>query len=89
MGVVVTAKEVSEIFDALIRGIQSRESLEEWARIRMAANDARELRFDPPNDEARLWHAITYLSGVGLRSAPTSYLHSADDFERFRQKHGL
>jgi hypothetical protein len=89
MGVVVTAKEVSEIFDALVRGIQSRESLEEWARVRMAANDARDLRFDPSNDEARLWRAITYLSGVGLRSAPGSYLHSTDDFERFRQKHGL
>ena|SRR5438445_10727245 len=80
MEVIVTAKDVSEIFDTLIRGTQSRESLEEWARVRMAANDARDLRFDPPKDEGRLWRAITYLSGVGLRSAPGSYLHSTDDF---------
>ncbi len=89
MRIVITAKDVSEMFDALIRGTQSRESLEDWARTRIAANDARDLRFDPPNDEARLWRAITYLSGVGLRSAPGSYLHTTEDFEAFRRKHGL
>jgi hypothetical protein len=77
------------MFDALIRGTQSREGVEDWARVRMVANDARDLRFDPPNDEARIWDAIMYLLGVGLRSAPGSYLHSTEDFEAFRRKHRL
>jgi len=89
MGIVVTAKEVSALFDALIRGTQARETLEEWARVRMAANDTRDLTFDPPNDEARLWVAIAYLSGVGLRVAPGTYLHSNEDFEAFRRKHRI
>jgi hypothetical protein len=89
MGIVVTAKEVSALFDALIRGTQAREALEEWARVRMAANDKSGLAFHPPNDEARLWRAITYLSGVGLRVAPGTYLHSNEDFEAFRREHRL
>jgi hypothetical protein len=89
MGIVVTAKEVSAQFDALIRGAQTRETLEAWARVRMAANDHRDLSFDPPDDEARLWGAIAYLSGVGLRVAPGTYLHSNQDFEAFRRRHKL
>jgi hypothetical protein len=89
MELIVTAKDLSEIFDALIQGTQSRESIEDWARYRMAAADAGELQFKPPHDEPRLWDATKYLLGVGLRTGPSSYLHSLEDFEVFRLKHQL
>jgi len=53
MRIVVTAKEVSALFDALIRGTQARETLEEWALVRMTANDTRDLSFDPANDKRK------------------------------------
>ena len=89
MELIVTPEEISERFDALIRGAESRESIEAWARIRMEACDARELRYEPRSDESRLWEAIQYLLGVGLRTEPDTYLFSIADFQAYRQEHGF
>jgi len=84
----VTAKQISERFDALIQGTESRESIEDWAYARMAACDAETLRYEPPTDGDRLWDAIKYLLGVGLKTEH-GYLFSRRDFETYRQQHGF
>src|SRR5258705_178588 len=53
MRIVVTAKEVSAPFDALIRGTQAREALEEWARVRRNPDGTRELSFDPADEQRK------------------------------------
>ena len=89
MELVVTPTEISQKFDALIAEVESRESIEDWARFRMEACDARALRFEPRQDEDRLWDAIMYLLAVGMRTDPTTYLFSATDFQTYRQEHGF
>jgi len=82
----VTVAEISEQFDALIAGRRSAEEIERWADERMRAHDARDLEFVPRADEGRLWRAITYLLGVGLKVSADQYLHSKEDFEAFRRQ---
>ena len=88
MELVVTAKQISERFDALIQGVESRESIESWADARMHAEDARTLRYEPQSDEDRLWDAIGYLQGVGSKTEH-GYLFSRQDFETYRSEHGF
>jgi hypothetical protein len=85
----VSAADVSAQFDALISGRRSPEDVEQWATARMVAEDAGELAFEPPAEAERLWDAILYLLGVGLRVGPGEYLHSRADFEGYRQVAGL
>jgi hypothetical protein len=84
--VVVTAGDISEQFDALLSGERTREEVERWAEERMHAEDTGELRYEPPSEEDRLWRAIIFLLGVGLRTAPDAYLHSPEDFLAFRRE---
>jgi hypothetical protein len=88
MELIVTSIQISQRFDALIQGTESREQIEDWAQIRMKACDARTLRYKPPNDETRLWDAIKYLLGVGLKTEQ-GYLFSNADFQAYRQQHGF
>ncbi len=85
----VTLKEVSAAFDAVIAGTQSREEIARWAEERRKADDRRELTYDPPNAEERIWAGILYLIGVDGEVAPGEYLFCVDDFTEFRAKHGL
>ena len=82
----VSAKEVSEQFDALIAGRRSPEEIERWALARMRAHGVGDLVFEPRTDEGRLWRAIVYLLGVGLKVESGEYLHSKEDFEVFREE---
>ena len=85
----VTAAELSEQFDALMSRRRPREEVEFWAAERMRANDERRLQFDPPEDEKRLWDAILYLLGVGLKVDEDRYLHGSEDFEAYRRDAAL
>ena len=85
----MTPQEISQKLDALITGAESRESIEDWAWVRMKACDARELKYEPHHDEPRLWNAIKYLLGAGLRSDPDTYLFSNIDFEAYREERGF
>ena len=89
MSTIVSAADITTRFDALIAGSTSRETIEEWAFSCMKAQDTGGLSFAPPCDESRLWHAITYFSGVALRSSSDEYLHSQKDFVTFRQQLAL
>lgn len=86
---VVRAAEITEQFDTLLSGRRSRGDVEAWAERRMRAEDEGRLEDEPRADEVRLWDAITYLSGVGLRDGPETYLHAPEDFVRFRRAAGL
>ena len=55
----------------------------------MRANVERRLHFDPPEDEKRLWDAILYLLGVGLKVDEDRYLHGSEDFEAYRRDAAL
>ena len=85
----VTAADISDQFELLISGRSSREAVEHWAGLRMRAEDEGRLQYEPASDEERLWDAIKYLLGVGLRVAPNTYLHSVEDFEEYRRTTGL
>lgn len=85
----VTMKEVSAAFDALVAGTQSREDLARWAEERRKADDRRELTYEPPNEEERIWAGILYLIGVDAEVEPGEYLFSIDAFVEFRTEHGL
>ena len=85
----VTLKEISAAFDALIAGTQSREEIARWAEERRKADDRRELIYDPPKEEARIWAGILYLIGVVSEVEPGEYLFSVDAFRAFRAEHGL
>jgi hypothetical protein len=87
--VVVRAADINEQFDALLSGERTREEVEAWAAERMRAEDEGRLTYAPPADEERLWEAITYLLGVGLRDAPDRYLLDPEDLLDFRRAHGL
>ena len=82
----VTAEDVSEQFDALMSRRRPPEDIEAWAGERMRASDEGRLEYDPPSDEDRLWDAILYLLGVGLKTGPDTYLHSVEDFEHYRRE---
>ena len=82
---VVRAVEVTEQFDGLLSGLRSREDVEAWAEARRRAEDKGRLEYEPRADQARLWDAITYLSGVELRAGPGAYLHAPEDLLQFRR----
>ena len=85
----VTRRDITEQFDALLSRQRTPEEIEAWATVRMRAADAGQLRFEPPGEEPRLWGAIVYLLGVGLKTDSATYLHSPDDFLRYRQEAGV
>jgi hypothetical protein len=82
----VTRIEISKQFDALIDGTSSREDTEKWAEVRMRAQDLGELKYEPAAAADQLWTAIKYLLGVGLKTSPSDYLHSVEDFQAFRRE---
>ena len=85
---VVTSNDITERFDELIQGARSRESIEQWAIELMKAEDSRQLHYDPPADEKRIWQAVLYLTGVGLCDGQ-SHLHSIENFEVYRRQNGF
>ncbi len=86
---IVTLTDIGDQFDALLSGTRSREDVETWADRHMRAEDEGRLVYEPKSDEARIWDAITYLSGVALRTAPAVYLHAPEDFLAYRRVAGL
>ena len=85
----VLISEISQAFDDLVSGLKSREAVAAWATALRQAEDARQLRYEPASEEARIWNAILYLTGVDLKSSPTDYLHNTNDFLTYRQKVGV
>ncbi len=81
--------DISQAFDDLISGSKSREAVAAWATSLREAEDARRIRYEPASEEKRIWNAILYLTGVDLKSSPTDYLHSKNDFLSYRQKAGV
>ena len=80
----VSLAEVRAMFDGLLAG-GSREAASAWAVARMQATDAGGLTYDPPDAEARIWDAITFLGGADLVTDMVgSYLYGPIDFEGYR-----
>ena len=82
----VTLREISRIFNALIEHTRTREEIAQWAHDVQKAEDARQLELEPKSEATRIWKAITYLSGVDLKSSASEYLHDIDDFLAFRER---
>ncbi|WP_228191320.1 hypothetical protein [Acinetobacter baumannii] len=70
----ISLLDVQQVFNDLLNHKISREDAEEWARKRMNALDNQDLIFDPPIKEELLWKAVIYLSGVGLKISPDTYM---------------
>jgi hypothetical protein len=84
----VTLEDIRAKFDALCNERASREEIERFAWNAMEANDLGRLEPDPAASQ-EIWEAITYLSGVALRTDPETYLHSLEDFWQARTKLGI
>jgi hypothetical protein len=82
----ISLNEIKQAFDFLIKEKKSREELASWAQKFQLAEDDGELEYDPPNEEDKIWRAITYLMGVDLKDTDGSYLHSVENFIDFRKK---
>ena len=73
MGTPPTRAEVREKILALFDGDEARGLVSDWA--------ARWIREPDPNvEDAEVWEAITRLAGADLRTSPTTFLHSEEDF---------
>lgn len=85
--IVVSIRDVQSTFKALIAGTMTREQADRWAFERIDAFDQQELRFEPVDEEERIWSALQYLYGIDLQEEPGTYLHSLDDIEnKFRSR---
>lgn len=77
----VSLAEVQEAFDGLLAG-QSHESVSAWAVTRILAVY---LQFNPPDAEARIWDALTFLGGVDIvTDMAGSYLYDLIDIVSYR-----
>lgn len=85
----VSPSDVSAQFDALLSGRARPEQVEDWAASLMDAHARADLVFEPAADQQRLWRAIQYLSGVGLKLDARTYLHGADDHREYRTTAGF
>ena len=85
----VTLNDIERVFADLESGSKSREEIAGFASGAMRADDAGLLRMEPSTEAARIWRAITYLSGVDIKEPPESYLHCIEDFIEFRASIGI
>lgn len=81
----ISTKDVEITFDDLLSGRKSREETAAWATSMRTEDDRGDLQYDPPSAESGIWRALDYLSRVDLKDAPDSYLHSEEDFWKFRR----
>jgi len=85
----VTLQDIQGTFAELESGSKSREEIADFAGRAMKADDGGLLRMAPSSEAARIWRAITYLSGVDIKESPESYLHCIEDFIEFRASIGI
>lgn len=78
----VTISEVLQVFEGILAGNITRDEAEDWAYIRMEAEDNRELIYDPAPAEDLIWDGIGYLLGVGLLNLTGEYLHADTDIKQ-------
>jgi hypothetical protein len=81
----ISTKDVEVAFDDLLSERRSREEIAAWVMSIRAKDDRGELQYDPPSAQSAIWRALEYLGGVDLKDAPDSYLHSEEDFWKFRR----
>jgi len=84
----ITIQDIHSKFDDLCQGRESRESVAEFARRAMSANDIGLLERSKDNNDV-IWRSILYLSGVDLKEYPGNYIHSLFDFEEARINLGV
>ena len=85
----VHLSDVQRAFDELVAGSRPREEIASWADSAIKADDDEQLSLDPKEARDLIWDAITYLTGVDLKTSPTTYLHSAADFIAYRKTLGI
>lgn len=85
----VHLSDVQRAFDDLVAGSRPREEIAAWADSAVKADDVEQLSLDPKEARDRIWRAITYLTGVDMKTSPTTYLHSAADFLAYRKALGI
>ena len=85
----VHLSDVQRAFDDLVAGSRTREEIASWADSAIKADDDEQLSLDPKEARDRIWRAITYLTGVDLKTSPTTYLHSTADFIAYRKTLGI
>lgn len=85
----VTLLDIQMAFAELESGSKSYEQIADFASAAMRADDEGLLRMEPATEAARIWQAITYLSGVDLKESPGHYLHCVEDFIEFRNNLGI
>jgi hypothetical protein len=80
MGIRISSQDVEKILESLIKNEITRDDAEQWAYERMLANDNKSLIYIDERDEKRIWDAVMYLLGAGLKNDPNTYFHPHEDF---------
>ncbi|UWU16985.1 hypothetical protein N2599_29725 (plasmid) [Rhizobium sullae] len=84
----IDLNQIRDKFDGLCSGSASREEVARFASRAIEADDIGKLHMEKSN-EAKIWEAILYLSGVDLMDVPGEYLHTVSDFENARRELGV
>ena len=84
---VISMKDVQQVFDQLISEKIKREEADRWAYDRVKAFDSNLLEFHPISNEELIWEAISYLYGIDIQISSGEYMHSIDGIKKnFEEK---
>ncbi len=80
---ILTLKDIHNIFVKLINNRLSLEEADRWAYKVIEEFDNNTLIFDPKKYQDHMWRAVSYLYGVDLKISPNEYMHSLSDIEEY------
>ena len=72
----ISIDDITKAFGHLQQKSKTREEVSDWALCLMRAEDAGELRYKPFDQEAKIWKAIIWLTGIDLKTDSDSYFDS-------------
>ncbi|MGB7371035.1 hypothetical protein [Erythrobacter sp.] len=81
----ISFDDVADRFENVLTGHFSRMDADRWAWQMVQADNSGSLQFIPAADRPRILRGLNYLLGIDLRSAPNTYLHTAEDIRHAYQ----
>ena len=82
----ISIDDIAKAFDHLQQKSKTREEVSDWALCLMRAEDAGDLRYMPSDQEAKIWKAIIWLTGIDLKADSDSYFDSDESIQEYRDR---
>ena len=82
----ISIDEIMKAFDHLQKKSKTREEVSDWALRLMRAEDAGDLRYMPSDQEAKIWKAIIWLTGIDLKEESDSYFDTDEGIQEYRDR---